>query len=374
MSIVRGYGYPIDQHEVRTSDGYLLTMHRIPYSKKTGNTGPRPVVFIMHGLLSSSAHWVLSGQENGLAFVLSDAGYDVWLGNARGNTYSRKHQSRNPRYRTFWGFGWHEIGVFDLPAMFDYVLDHTGNKTMQYIGHSQGTTAFFVLNSMTTRYQNRISSAHMLAPVAWMTNMKSPIAKLVAPLFGRSTLFSRHFNDKEFSLNAKFMGLLGYLMCKGETINHLVCGRAIFLIGGWNSPYLNRTMIPDILATSPAGASTNQLFHYLQEYKSGDFRQFDYGHSKNEEIYGSKTPTDYNVRGIEVPIYLYYSDNDYFANVVDVDKLRSELNPKALKRSYRMPEKLWNHLDFMWGLNAKEVLYDTVIEDMKMYKENNATV
>lgn len=157
-------------------------------------------------------------------------------------------------------------------------------------------------------------------------------------------------------------------------MNHLVCGRAIFLIGGWNSPYLNRTMIPDILATSPAGASTNQLFHYLQEYKSGDFRQFDYGEADNKKIYGSKTPTDYNLRDIEVPIYLYYSDNDYFANVVDVDKLRSELNPKALKRSYRMPEKLWNHLDFMWGLNAKKVLYDTVMEDMKTQMENKLTV
>ena len=40
-----------------------------------------------------------------LAYLLSEAGYDVWMGNFRGNGYSRHHITLDPDTdREFWKF------------------------------------------------------------------------------------------------------------------------------------------------------------------------------------------------------------------------------------------------------------------------------
>jgi hypothetical protein len=50
-------------------------------------------------------------------------GFDVWLGNNRGNSFSRSHQKLDPNTNNkFWEFSFVELGDFDTPAMIDYVL------------------------------------------------------------------------------------------------------------------------------------------------------------------------------------------------------------------------------------------------------------
>lgn len=117
---------------------------------------------------------------------MADEGYDVWMGNARGSRYSRHHIKFNPDggrsdRKSFWSFSWHEIGVIDLPTMIDYVLAHTEFPRIQYIGHSQGTTAFFVMCSERPEYNDKIILMHALAPVAFASNIKSPVIRAFTP-------------------------------------------------------------------------------------------------------------------------------------------------------------------------------------------------
>jgi lysosomal acid lipase/cholesteryl ester hydrolase len=57
--MIKRQGYPVEVHHVTTDDGYILEMHRIP------NPG-KPVIFLQHGLLCSSADWVMMGPDAGL--------------------------------------------------------------------------------------------------------------------------------------------------------------------------------------------------------------------------------------------------------------------------------------------------------------------
>lgn len=131
----------------------------------------------------SNGYWIFSFS----GFILADADYDVWLGNSRGNVYSTKHIQFSPysiypsKRKEFWSFSFHQIGYYDLPASIDYVLKKTGHTKLQYIGHSQGTTTFFVMASQRPEYNEKIELMHALSPVAYMSHVSSPTIRILLP-------------------------------------------------------------------------------------------------------------------------------------------------------------------------------------------------
>lgn len=72
-------------------------------------------------------------------------------------------------------FRWHELGLYDVPASIDYVLRTTGKNKLNYVGHSMGTTSFFVMASMRPDYNQKINQMIALAPITYISNTKSPI-------------------------------------------------------------------------------------------------------------------------------------------------------------------------------------------------------
>ena len=88
--------------------------------------------------------------------------------------------NKNAERAHFLCFSWHEMGMFDLPAMINKTLETTNQEKLYYIGHSMGTTAFLVMADMRPEMNEKIKLANLVAPVAYIGHAKSPL-KYLAP-------------------------------------------------------------------------------------------------------------------------------------------------------------------------------------------------
>ncbi|KAL3195952.1 hypothetical protein MRX96_045436 [Rhipicephalus microplus] len=151
-------GYPVEEHTVVTTDDYVLNMQRIPRGRyepdvlHTNNS--KPAVLVVHALAVSSADFVMNFPDQSLGFLLADAGYDVWLGNLRGNEYT-SHVRYKKFDRRFWRFSFDEMIQYDTPTMIDTVLRMTNSTKLLYIGFSQGTQVLFGLLADQPKYQQK---------------------------------------------------------------------------------------------------------------------------------------------------------------------------------------------------------------------------
>lgn len=372
-TLITNHNYPVEEHTVHTPDHYILTIYRIPTSPKLtqlNETIQKPVVFLQHGILCASDDWIINGPETSLAYMFADAGYDVWLGNARGNTYSRQHRHIHPDKSDFWKFSWHEIGVYDLAAMLDYALDVSNSSSLHFVAHSQGTTTYFVLMSSLPWYNEKVRSVHLLAPIAYMRNHSFILSKLGGIFLGSPSFISWVLGNMELLPITSIQRLLCEHICSEGSMLKFLCSGLLDFIGGWGTKHLNHTLLTDVCETHPAGASTTQIIHYLQIYTSGEFRQYDYGKEQNQIIYQQSTPPSYNVKNINSCVHMYYSDNDYMSAVEDVEYLATLLPCVEL---YRIPYKDWNHYDFLWSVNVKEVINNRIIDKMLSYDIEHVT-
>lgn len=151
-------------------------------------------ILLVHGLSGGAGDYVVLGPKKSLGYLLAEQGYDVWMFSARG-TQSKEHmyldESQNKkefydfRYKICklkselnWKilhYSWHEIGIYDVPATIDYILKKTNKTKLHYLGHSQGTTSFFVMMSMKPEYNQKIRLGVMFAPVIFVEHVNASL-------------------------------------------------------------------------------------------------------------------------------------------------------------------------------------------------------
>jgi lysosomal acid lipase/cholesteryl ester hydrolase len=364
--LIRSQGYEAETHWVTTEDGYILAIHRIPHGKDDKGKENRPVVFLQHGLMCSSADWVVADPSKGLGFLLADAGYDVWMGNYRGNTYSRNHTFFDPDHQTegFWDHTWDEMAKHDLPSMIEKVLEVTGATDLQYVGHSMGTTAFMAMHHYRKDIGEKIRLAHLLSPVAYVGHMESPIGWIAG--FGDALNTILHLlGIGEFLPNTLLIDCLASLFCH-EGLTQGICTNILFVLCGYDEPQMNKTLLPDILHHTPAGAATTTILHYAQEVISNEFTGYDWGSKEaNFHHHGPNGVPTYDLGDVTTPLAVYWGQNDWLAASEDVLKTVAQL-PNIVHGMLHMVEfEKWNHLDFLWAIDVDKYVYEDVLANME---------
>ncbi|XP_071419419.1 lipase member M-like isoform X1 [Pithys albifrons albifrons] len=353
-------GYPSEEYEVLTLDGYYVRLNRIPHGKeKPRNRGPKPVVFLQHGVFGEGSHWVENLANNSLGFILADSGYDVWLGNSRGTSWSRRHQHLSAEQDEFWDFSFHEMAMYDLPAMVDFVLQKTEQKQLYYVGYSQGCTIAFIAFSAMPELAQKIKMFFALAPVVTPKHARSPTIKMSFLMDKNLKMIPLLLGRTDASLRMK--GLWRFLphLCT-LTLLHKPCANLLFLLGGYNEKNLNMTRLDVYTSHYPDGTSVKNIIHWAQVVKSGEFKAFDYG-SENMVMYDQDTPPLYQVEEMLVPTAVWSGGEDWAADWRDVHLLLPRI--AHLVTYVHIPD--WNHWDFVWGLDAPERLYSNILKLME---------
>lgn len=117
-----------------------------------------------------------------IGYLLAKEGYDVWLANCRGTRYSNRHKQYTQEESKFWNFTLHEIALYDISAMINFILKKTGKSKICYIGYCQGTTLSYILCSEKPEYNESIALNISLAPIAYAKYIQCPVLKIIGYL------------------------------------------------------------------------------------------------------------------------------------------------------------------------------------------------
>lgn len=83
-------------------------------------------------------------------------------------------------------------------------------------------------------------------------------------------------------------------------------------------------------------------------------------------MYGSTQPPKYDLEKIKVPIIIFYSENDFLTDPADVKKLIDRLS--NVRETRKIEYSKFNHIDYLWGRDAKTLLYNAVLKVLKKFR------
>lgn len=361
------FGYYAEEHVVQTKDGYLLALHRLAWRRGEEeekvnhglNSIRKSVVYMHHGLLMNSEVWVcLTDEERCLPFKLVEKGYDVWLGNNRGNKYSKKSVNHSPTDIKFWDFSMDEFAFHDIPDSIKYILETTSAPSLSYIGFSQGTAQAFAALAVHPKLNDQVNVFIALAPAMSPAGLSNGIVdslmkaspQVLFLLFGRRSILSSATMWQSILYPPIFVRLIDM---------------GLSFLFGWHARNMSTSQK---LAAYPhlySFTSTKSVVHWFQIIRNKSFQMYDDdvqaplsigSVSKYTKV--AKFPT----RNIKTPIILVYGGSD---SLVDIKVMKKELPAHTV--ATEIPH--YEHLDFLWAREVDTLVFPHVFDALESFSD-----
>ncbi|RLV94719.1 hypothetical protein JA1_001534 [Spathaspora sp. JA1] len=378
-------GYVIREHVITTRDGYLLVIHKLENPKLFTRRGSYrqtdKIVYFHHGLMTSSELFVLgSTKEKTLPYLLADLGYDVWLGNNRGNKYSRKHLKLSVSDPRFWDFSLDEFSYFDIPDTITYIKNYYpvfDDVKITYIGFSQGCSQLFASLSLNPSLNSSIKLFVGLSPAIIPQNLNHPMFKLIV----RQTASDNAFLYSLFGKRAILPSVSFWSVILGPRLYEMIVDKSLSLLFGWDGKNISQLQKEIGYPHMFSNSSVKSLLHWFQIIGAKRFQMFnetcDFGLTRLSSLSESSQKKSNLVAPfpiadhLNVPMLLFYGDEDI---LVDINKTKNVI----VDNNEIMREKLqlilcqgYEHMDTLWGDNVYEDVFVKIIERLEQDSKGN---
>ena len=336
------HGIPHSSTTAVTDDGYSLIMQHLP--PQSGNASKGAVLFL-HGMFESSAMTLTHG-VNSTPILLAKEGYDVYLGNVRGNMYGLKHATISPWSNSFWDFSMRDHAASDFPAMVQHILSETGfSKVTAAYGTSQGALVSLMGVAKNPHLNDKLGLIVAISPALVLRKPDNPLVKLVMgsdpTLLGDRQYLS--FTSFTQIFVPDFVARFGAFTCLAAS--------------GMSVREQDRAGASFVMPSTPSGfLPTHSMRMYIDILKRG--KDFFTGGKLAECDFGK----------IKVPIGVWFGVEDC---VVDVDEsvalLKNHCGGKVVKS---VVLNKYGHCDLWYSIDSMKDVTPQVMKLIGQYATN----
>lgn len=249
-----------------------------------------------------------------------------------------------------------EFAFHDIPDSINYILETTSQKSLSYVGFSQGTAQAFATLSIHPTLNDKVDVFVALAPAMAPAGLSNGIVdslikaspQVIFLAFGRRSILS----------SATMWQTILYPPIFTRFIDV-----SVDFLFGWKTKNIS---VHQKLAAYPhlySYTSTKSMVHWFQIIRNKSFQMFDddvqapLSLGASDRYYKvAKFPT----RNIKTPIVLMYGGSD---SLVDIKAMLKELPRHTIAKE--IPH--YEHLDFLWAQDVHTLVFPYVFSALEEY-------